>query len=233
MKKTITLLSIFLSILTSFQALGADRYSLNIKDFSEIDVIDGINVIHKCNSDSAGIVTFVSTDDIAHRILFSNNKNKLKIELVTDGAVIKNLPTITVYSSFLGKAENSGDSTLIVENPVPASSFKACITNNGTLIVHNVHATQVDAKIETGRGHIVIDGKASSVKLTNVGKGTLEAGNLKADEVSCIVLGTGPIDCYATEKLIVKGMGSNRIYVKGHPKEIVNRTIGAKIEQVE
>lgn len=233
MKKQITFLSILLTFLTCFHALGNERYSLNIKDFSEINVIDGINVIHKCNADSAGIVTFVSTDDISHRILFSNNKNKLKIELATNGVEIKNLPTITVYSSFLGKAENSGDSTLIIERPVPSSSFKARITNNGTLIVNNVHATVVEGKIETGHGHIVIDGKASIVKLTNVGKGTLEAGNLKANEVNCTILGTGPIDCYATEKLSVKGMGSNHIYVKGHPKEIVNRSIGAQIEQVD
>lgn len=222
-----------MAFLSSANILAAERYSLDIKDFSELKVVDGINVIHHCNPDSAGIVTFVSDEDISHRILFSNNKNRLKIELVTDGVKITDLPTVTVYSSFLAKAENSGDSTLTIVSPSPAASFKARIIGNGTLIARDLHATQVEGKIDTGRGHMVLTGKTSVAKLSNTGTGKLEAGALMADEVNCTVLGTGPIDCYATEKLSVKGLGSNHIYVKGKPKEIVNRTIGAKIEQVD
>lgn len=228
--------SILLTIFALLSVRAADnfkRYSLNIKDFAELKVVGSINVVHHCNADSAGIVSFIAPEEMSHLILFSNNNNKLKIELTTDGAPITGLPTVHVYSTFISNVENSGDSTVTVANPVPASSFKARIIGNGALIAHNLHATQVTGKIDTGCGHMVLNGKASESKLNNTGKGRLEAGNLICEEVKITVLGTGPIDCYATEKVTVKGLGSSHIYVKGNPKEIVNRSIGAKVELVD
>ena len=220
------------SAIICVSASFAAPYALNMKDFTELKVVDGINVIHKCMPDSAGCVTFETSESIAPKILFSNNKNQLKIELSTDGETIKGLPTVHVYSSFLAKAENSGDSTITVITPAPASQLKLRVIGNGTIIAKDIHATQAEGKIDSGKGHVVMTGKVQNVKLSNTGTGRIEAGNLQAETGKCSILGTGPIDCSVSDELTIVGLGSGTVYVKGKPK-IKNRTIGVKVVEVQ
>ena len=71
------------------------------------------------------------------------------------------------------------------------------------------------------------------LKLRNAGAGTIEAANLQADEGAFTVLGTGSIDCWVTDKLSVKGLGSGKVYLKGDA-EVKNRTLGTvKVVNVE
>ncbi len=229
MKKLATTL---LSLIMVAICATARPYVIDVKEFNELRVIDGINVIHKCLPDSAGLVIFDCNNNLASQIIVSNNKNQLKIEIADDGIPDDSLPTIHVYSSFLSLAENSGDSTLTVIAPTPASEFKARIIGNGTLIAKDIHATKVEGKITTGHGHLVLTGKAQNVYFSNTGTGRIEAANLTAEVGKCAILGTGPVDTTITSELTVVGMGSGRVYVKGKPK-IKNRTLGIKIEHVE
>lgn len=200
-------------------------YILNVGDFGELQVGDGINVIYVCSSDSAGYVTFDTTADKAPMILFSNDKNTLKVQLQTDGQMIKSLPTVTVRSKFLLKAENSGDSTLTVISPAAGAELKLRVIGNGTLVAKGIHATTVEGKIDTGRGHMVLQGVAQWIKLRTVGTGSIEAGDLKADNGSFLIGGTGSVDCYVTGELNIKGLGSGKVYCKGSPS-VKNRTLG-------
>lgn len=225
------LFAIIAAIVFATTSLAAP-YALNIKDFSEIKVVDGINVVHKCMGDSAGWIVFDSPESIAPKILFSNDKNQLKIELSTDGENIQGLPTIHVYSSFLARAENSGDSTLTIVSPAPGSSLKLRVIGNGTIIAKDIHATSAEGKIDTGKGHIVMTGTVQNVKLSNTGTGRIEAGSLQATSGKCSILGTGPIDCSVSDELTIVGLGSGTVYLKGKPK-IKNRTIGVKVVEIE
>lgn len=224
---TIALLSLTIAIATF-----AAPFALNVKDFSELKVVDGINVIHKCLPDSAGWVCFDGDESIAPQILFSNDKNKLKIELANDGQPIPNLPVIHVYSSFLAQAENSGDSTLTILAPKPAASLKLRIIGNGTIVAKDIHATKAEGKIDTGKGHLVMTGKVQNVKLSNTGTGRIEAGSLQAETGKCSILGTGPIDCAVSQELTIVGLGSGTVYIKGKPT-IKNRTIGVKVVEIQ
>ena len=229
MKRFITYVLVLIGVCV---ASNAAPYALNIKDFSEIKLVDGINVVHKCMPDSAGWVVFDGDESVAPKILFSNEKNQLKIELSADGQPLTGLPTVYVYSSFLSKAENSGDSTLTVISPAPASSLKLRVVGNGTIIAKDIHATRAEGKIDTGRGHVVMTGKVQNVKLSNTGTGRIEAGNLQAEVGKCSLLGTGPIDCAVSDELTIVGLGSGTVYLKGKPK-IKNRTLGVKVEEIQ
>ena len=218
---------------TATPATAAD-YELNVKPFEELQVVNGINVTYRCNTDSAGYVRFSCDPDISSMVLFSNNKNKLKIELsdeITD-AQRQRLPTVTVFSAFLSKVENSGDSTVYIDTPSPAATFKARIVGNGTLIARGLHATTVEGKIATGHGHLVLAGEAQTVKLYNTGTGTIEAGTIKATTGRCSIYGTGSVDCWVTNELTVMGLGSGKIYLKGSPTT-KNRTLGIKVIPVQ
>ena len=57
---------------------------------------------------------FETTPELAPAILFEPNKGKLAIKLTPTDVPYRNLPTVRVYSSYLSKVENSGDSTVRV-----------------------------------------------------------------------------------------------------------------------
>ncbi len=227
-RNCIAIVAMIVGVLASWSA----PYALNIKDFTDLKVVDGINVVHKCVADSAGWVVFDAEETIASKILFSNDKNTLKIELATDGQPVSNIPTVYVYSRFLSKVENSGDSTVTVLSPTPSASIKFRIIGNGKLVAKNIHSTHAEGKIDTGRGHLVMTGKVQNVKLSNTGTGRIEASDLQAAVGKCSLLGTGPIDCAISEELTVVGLGSGTVYLKGKPK-VKNRTIGVKVHAVE
>ncbi|MCH5220184.1 MAG: DUF2807 domain-containing protein [Muribaculaceae bacterium] len=226
-KKYCFLLSALFLLSLGLKAADPEVYRLQVGDFTELQVIDDINVIHKCVSDSAGIAVFTAPSELASVFIFSNNKNKLKIEKNSDIEMqTPSLPVVTVYSNFISKVENSGDSTIVVERPTPESNFKARVIGNGSIIANDIHATQTEGSLDTGKGHIVFNGVTRSVNLKNIGTGRIEAGGLKAETGSVKILGTGPVDCYVTDELNVSGMGTGKVYVKGNPK-MKKRTLGS------
>lgn len=218
---------------TGAYCAGLSRYELDVNDFSELKVIEGINVDYVCNPDSAGKAVFYTSSDLASVLMFSNNKNKLEMQIATDGINYEGLPTVTVYSNFLTKVENSGDSTVRILSVAPGPRFKANLIGNGRIVVRTVNATQVDASINSGNGTVVVNGKCVTAKLSNVGTGAVEADGLMATDVKCILLGTGSVGCSVKQNLTVIGTGSGTVYHKGTPEKVTNRSLGIKIVPIK
>lgn len=226
MRKTATwILSLFLGCTASYVS-AKQLYTLDVQDFTTLEVVDDLNVICLNSADSAGLAVFESTPEMVSTVVFKNSKNKLKIEKNIDlYPDLKDFPVITVYSSALVSAENCGDSTLTVVAPTPGSLFKARVIGNGTLIATDIHATQAEGTLDTGKGHLVMEGLTRNVKLKNIGTGRIEAAGLKAETGSVTILGTGPIDCNVSDELTVKGLGTGKVYLLGHPK-VKKMTVG-------
>lgn len=208
-------------------------YRLYVEDFSELKVSDGINVEYYCSTDSAGWAYFECDPTIADMLMFTNNKNKLNIQIASDGEKVSNIPTVRVYSMTLQKVENSGDSLVKIVRTLPVREFSGSIVGNGTLVVSDVKTHKANFAIRTGNGHVVVNGSTREANLRNVGTGKLEASGLQAEVVKCNILGTGPIDCNASVSLSVSGAGSGKVYFGGAPKTITNRSIGIKVISVD
>ncbi|MBR5331980.1 MAG: DUF2807 domain-containing protein [Muribaculaceae bacterium] len=228
-------ITIILSLLTciGISAEGLMRYELDVKDFSELKVVEGINVIYKANADSAGHVVFIAEDKIASALTFNNSNDRLSIRLLGKDIAGIPVPTVTVYSKFLTKVENSGDSTVRVTGFAPCSEFKARLIGNGRLIVDNIDVTYIDGSIDTGNGQLILHGNVRTAKLSNTGKGTIQADNLTSSEVKCVMIGSGTIGCHAQKKLSVSGISSGKIYYKGKPAEIKNRAVGVSLTSLD
>lgn len=211
------------------------RYSLDVHDFTQLKIANGLNVDYVCSPDSAGVATFETTDEMAALIIFKNNdKGTLTIELDTNGFLYRKLPTVRVYSSFLNKIENSGDSLVRVLTVAPCPEFTARIVGNGRLSVRDIRATTVNAKISTGKGQLVINGTCDHANLHNTGTGSIQADGLKARQVKATILGTGPVGCSASEQLNIQGMGTGTVYYRDDLAPAVkNRSIGVKLQPIE
>lgn len=211
-------------------AQSISRYELDIKDFTELMVVDGVNVDYKSNPDSAGKAVFHASSDIASVIMFSNNgKQKLEVKLTEAETSVEynNLPTVTIYSKFLTKVTNRGDSTVRILSVSPGPNFKAQLEGNGRLVVRDIDTNSVEGSIFTGNGVLVINGKCSSAKLNNKGVGSIQADGLDAEMVKCVQIGTGYVGCSASKELTIYG-ASGKVYYKGSPL-IKNRSIGIKV----
>ncbi len=211
------------------------RYEVKVGDFTSLDIENSYNVDYKCSHDSAGLAVFVTTPDLADKIIFeNNNKGRLSIEkpFRPEGSLDEGLPTITVYSRFLKDVRNAGDSTVRVLDVRPTMEIKATVIGNGRLVVRDLECEKVDGSIKTGNGTLVMSGKCQNATLSNTGTGTIQADNLEAEKVSVHFFGTGTTGCWATNQLKVKGVMAGKLYYRGKPK-IKNYSMGVKIYTLE
>lgn len=230
-----TLLSVLALVIASTftsRAATESKYEINVNDFTELRVVDGLNVDYVCNPDSAGFAVFHATPEVSSMMMFSNNgKNRLTVQLSDDATGKTGLPTVTVYSNFLLQVENTGDSLVRVLSVAPGAKFKATLIGNGRLSVRDITANQVDAAIKTGNGQLVISGRCQNANINNTGTGSIQADGLVATNAKCSVMGTGSIGCHAKENLTIQGMGTGKVYYEGSP-EIKNRGMGIKFSHI-
>ncbi len=224
----IRIVSLFAMLMASALSIVAKttKYELKVNNFTELKVVDDIDVIYRCNPDSAGLAVFEAAAEQASGILFQATGTKLHIELSPD-APRQGLPVITVYSTYLNKVENAGKGRLTVYSPAPGAKLKARLIGNGRMTVTGIENQALEASIDTGNGTLVVKGKCEVAKLSNTGSGQLQADELTARQVKCSVWGTGSIGCSASETLSVLGAGSGQVYYLGSPS-IKNRSIGVK-----
>ncbi len=221
----------FLTILCCVAGLRADEsaaYKLNVQNFSELTVVDGVAVDYYCQPDSAGWAVFSCTPDKAASIMFENKAERLTVRSAADEKTIDGLPRIKVYSASLHKVENSGDSIIRVYKPVHIDSFHAKQIGNGAIEIYGLDADDVDAGVTAGKGGLSISGKADKAKLRNVGAGLVDASALTVRQANCYVFGSGDVYCNPSDQLRIYGAGSGKIYHFTTPAKIANRGIGVK-----
>lgn len=228
----ILIFALLSSVLCNAQSVS--RYELDVKDFTELLVINGINVDYKCSSDSAGKAVFYASSDVASSIIFSNNgKQKLEVKLTEPESPVdyKDLPTVTIYSKFLTKVTNRGDSMVRIITVSSGPNFKAQLEGNGRLVVRDIDANVVEGSIFTGNGALVINGKCVYAKLNNKSVGSIQADGLTAENVKCVQIGTGYVGCAASKELTIYG-ASGKVYYSGAP-QIKNRSIGIQVISID
>ena len=206
----------------------AADYKLNVQNFCELTVVDGVGVDYVCLPDSAGWAVFSCPPDMAAHIMFENKAEHLTVKTDADESPIRGIPRVRLYSASLRKVTNSGDSLLRLSTSVPVSDFSIHIIGNGVVRASNVRADNVDVRISAGCGHVYIDGTARRCTARNVGTGLIEASRLRCEEFSCFVVGPGNIHCRPSAMLKVYGAGSGIVYYHTTPAAIKKRGLGVK-----
>lgn len=227
MKKVLSFIIISLSFLM-VQAQQLGEYRLKIGDFTELKVLDGINIDYSSSTDSAGYAVFTCDPSIASSFIFDRNNTKLTVRLTAENPPQGPLPTVTLHSKYLIKAVNNSDSTLRVLSVTNGPKFEAVVEGNGTLVLRDIQANEVKLNLRLGHGQIVATGVCDKLNVKFVGTGVIQADDLRAQNVSINCSGTGSVGVWGVEKLSIFGMGSTSVYYKGHP-EIKNRSVGPKL----
>lgn len=228
---------LFIIICATFTALnlaaeGTSKYCPRFNDFNDLTVSSDINVIYKCNPDSAGYAIFECHPSVAHAITFSFNKQKLKIEVITDSALVYELPTVIVFSSSLNKVTNLGSETITVNEPAPVEDLSLKVIGNGAIVASGVKCTRLSAAAQAGKGTVTVSGAANEANYTVAGAGAVGAASTTSVKSKCWLTFTGSIECNVRESLTVYGAGSGTVYYIGDPKTIKKRAPGVKLEQI-
>ena len=208
----------FLAIITlcCAAAVNATPHTINVGEFNELVVNDGINVVYSNNADSVGIVAFDIEKEYTSYIMAERSKGRLKIQLDPAAITVKTLPTVYVYSSYLYKAK-----------------IDIQLQGNGTIIANGLDAININLKLLTGKGKIITSGKCENLSIKNVGTGEIQADEVAAKHVKCTLMGTGAIGCASKETLSVKGVGSGKVYYIGKPVITKSKLSNVKIVQLE
>lgn len=226
----ISILILLGSLMTTFAKDNETaQYKINVQDFESIEIIDGVPVEYFCRPDSAGWAIFTCAPEMASHIMFSNNNNHLTIRTDCDEKPFVGVPTVRVYSTTLKKAINSGDSItcLHLDAVVPLKDFKVRQIGNGTTEVYALNSETLEAGVTAGNGTLVLDGKTRKAKISNVGSGPVNARDLEASTISCMMFGSGNIECSPIDHLRIYGAGTGKVIYHGSPK-ITMRGIGVK-----
>lgn len=229
MKRLLNIIMMTLAAVPAALLAQPTDYKINVQDFNELIVVDGVNVYYHHSVDSTGYACFTCEPTQVSHIIFENKGGLLSIQSDADEAAVKGLPDVHVYSATLTKATNSGDSLLCVVNPAPVSSFKASQIGNGAMKVLNIEAGKIEAGNMTGHGHLSISGKADKAVLKNVGTGPVDAVKLESADIKCYMLGTGNIECSPSGTLRIFGAGTGKVLYHATPQKIQNRSIGVVI----
>lgn len=232
MKHIITLLLAIAVATIGASAQKLTHYELKVGDFTELKVTDGICVDYRCSADSAGYAVMDCPSAIASAITLSTKGKRLNVQVISDTPITTGLPRITVYSRFISKAINTGDSTLRIINPAAGAELELTLEGNGRLVARGISANEVKGAIKFGHGNLILTGKCERAKLTSVGKGVLEADGLEAVEASVKASGAGSVGVWATEKLTIYGLGSTTVHYKGNPS-IKNSSVGINLVPVK
>lgn len=227
MKRILTNIILMITVALASNAQATHRV-VKLGDFTRLAVVDDINVEYRCNPDSAGLVVFDATQEVADALMFTvSNKGRLSIQVNDFYESRGNLPSLTLYSSTLDEAENAGDSVLRISQLPPLKSFKVRLLDNGKVIVRGVRASQLELQILSGKGKIIADGSCDDLSLRLVGTGEIQADNVTATNVSCRIMGTGSMGCNVNGgDLKVSGSGTGKVYYKGKPNKVTVRKLG-------
>lgn len=223
---------LLLSVITISSCFAdTNTYRIKIGDFTRLKVFNNAIVVYRSNPDSVGYAVYTADKEMANAFIFSNNnKGVLRVEVATNHTDKKNLPVVTVYSRFIDNIESSSTECVFIESPMPCPTVKIKLIGNGKLIVNNISSTTTDIQLSTGNGTIVATGMTDKATIKTIGTGIIQADELEAKDVACSILGSGNIGCFPTENLIIKGIGSTKIYYKGEPK--IKKSGGGTLIQI-
>lgn len=113
--------------------------------------------------------------------------------------------------NLVGSGNIIGKSKFIGEN-----ELNMRITGSGDINIE-VNTPKVTSEI-AGSGNIIISGETKDEKINIEGHGNYKAENLKAENAEVHIAGSGDVNVFAENKLVIHIAGSGNVFYKGNAK---------------
>ena len=188
-----------------------------IADFSEVSILNGINVVYTQSESQAGKVRVYAPE--GNDVVSITSKNGLLS--IRYGRGYKRdfgVIMVYVYSKELNKVNCSMGANFTAEGMVSGSKLKLKVLGQSQIRCKNIIYDEVSAKRGLGSGDILLSGKAKDATYTIIGAGEINADNMIADDVTCKILGRGDVGCHVDKNITVRSLGKGAAYCKGELK---------------
>lgn len=170
----------------------------------------------------------IETDDNLHSYIETTLDGK-ELEIDTkDGYNIRTNKGVKVYitSPDFSKVRLSGSGDIISQNQITGSEkIELGLSGSGNIKV-DLNAPSVEAEM-SGSGDISLSGEAKKFEGGLSGSGNIKAMDLKTEESSIRISGSGNADVFVSDKLSVKVTGSGDVRYKGGAQQISSSITGS------
>ena len=143
--------------------------------------------------------------------------NQLVIETKPFTSLINSKAKVTiVMPATLKEAKIAGSGNIDLNSPFPLLE-KCVISGSGNITGHAITSYADLTLTISGSGSFDFVGSANAVKATTSGSGKMHLENLIANDVTCIISGSGNMYVYAHNSLDATITGSGNIIYSGNP----------------
>lgn len=200
--------------------------------FKEVTTRVVANVKLVQDEDKDGFVVLSAPDNYIELFDFNSNDSTLDINFSKDNINIdpKHV-NITVYTSNLTKVRNTGAATVSLDS-LDTDILDVENSGVGAFRLNKVLADMVYVKC-SGVGDISINGETQEAELNCSGVGSINAKDLKSNNIKANVSGVGGITCHATEFIDGKVTGVGSLKYAGHPQQRhLNKPVTGGISEI-
>ncbi len=192
--------------------------SKTVSSFDKIDVSGSFTVILKQGQDESVIIEadknlqdIINTEVVGKTLIIDSDLN------------IRRAKSKVVYVTFIDLDEIEIAGAITVKNDSPLNAGRLLITGRGASTIDlRLHTDILESKF-SGANTVTFAGEANQFNIRLSGASTLNAFDLKADEVEINVSGASDARITANERLKVSISGAGSIVYQGDPE--VEKTI--------
>jgi len=179
------------------------------------------------SSGSAQSVLIEAEDNLHSYIETTVDGNELEID-TKEGFRLRPNKTVKVYitSPDFSRVRLSGSGDIVSQNRIAGTDkIELSLSGSGNIKV-DLDAPAVDAEM-SGSGDINLSGDAKKFDGQLSGSGNIRAMDLKTEETTIRISGSGNADVFASEKLDVRVTGSGDVRYKGGVQQVSSKITGS------
>ncbi len=179
------------------------------------------------SSGSSQSVRIEAEDNLQPYIETSIDGSELEIDTKDGYRLRPNKPVkIFITSPDFNRVRLSGSGDIISQNQITGNDkIELGVSGSGNIKV-NLDAPAVDAEM-SGSGNINLSGQAKKFEGSLSGSGNIMASDLKTEETSIRISGSGNADVFASAKLNVRVTGSGDVRYKGGAEQVSSNITGS------
>ena len=132
---------------------------------------------------------------------------------------------ITVPVESINAVKLSGSGSVTGKTAIRSDSFDTTLSGSGTLDL-NVETSRMSSTI-SGSGKTILSGRTNSYEAQLSGSGDINAYNLKAEDVTVNISGSGKIRIHANTSITSRVSGSGNVYYTGNATKIDSKVSGS------
>ncbi len=139
--------------------------------------------------------------------------------------LFKSKVSITVPVESISAVKLSGSGSVVSKTTVKSESFATTLSGSGTLDLRAESASM--SSTISGSGKTILSGKTNSYEVQLSGSGDVKAYNLKAEDVTVNISGSGKIRIHADTSITSRVSGSGNVYYTGNATKIDSKVSGS------